>query len=110
MAKAKKTTADNAALKEVFYDIITRPIITEKATSLTEQNKVVFRVRNDATKTQIKQAVEALFKVSVSRVNTIVVEGKDKAFRNRLGKREDFKKAIVTLEEGQTIDLSTGAA
>lgn len=112
MAKAKKSTdaKDTSAIKEVFYNVISRPVITEKATALLEQNKVVFRVASDATKTQVKQAVEALFKVSVVRVNTLNVEGKKKAFRNRLGKREDFKKAIVTLEKGQSIDLSSGAA
>lgn len=109
MAKAKKAVA-TSEMKEVYYDIISRPVITEKATMLTEQNKVVFRVAADATKTQVKQAVEALFKVNVLRVNTIVTEGKTKAFRNQLGKRQDFKKAIVTLEKGQSIDLGSGVA
>jgi large subunit ribosomal protein L23 len=110
MAKAKKSAEKDATIKQVFYDVITRPVITEKATMLSEHNKVVFRVLPDATKTQVKQAVEALFKVKVTRVNTLITEGKQKAFRNRLGKREDFKKAIVTLEKGQSIDLSSGAA
>ncbi len=111
MAKAKKSAVkDTAAIKEVFYEVVSRPVITEKATMLTEQNKIVFRVDPSATKTQVKQAIEALFKVTVVSVNTLNVEGKKKAFRNRLGKRQDFKKAIVTLEKGQTIDLSSGVA
>ncbi len=112
MAKAKKTAGnqDTAAVKEVYYTVVSRPVITEKATMLSEQNKVVFRVAPTATKTQVKQAVEALFKVNVVSVNTINVEGKTKAFRNRMGKRDDFKKAIVTLAKGQSIDLSSGVA
>lgn len=110
MAKAKKEAKGAPVMKEVFYNVLSRPVITEKATMLSEQNKIVFRVAADATKTQVKQAVEALFKVNVVRVNTINVEGKIKGFRGKLGKREDFKKAIVTLEKGQSIDLSSGAA
>ncbi len=111
MAKAKKSEKKEApAMKEAFYDLITRPVITEKATAASEQHKVIFRVRNDATKTQVKQAVEGLFKVEVTSVNTINVQGKTKGFRGRAGKRSDFKKAIVTLKEGQSIDLSSGAA
>ena len=109
MAKVKKAE-ETGAIKDVYYTVITRPVITEKATMLSEQNKVVFRIAPDATKPQVKQAVEALFKVNVVSVNTINVEGKKKAFRNRMGKREDFKKAIVTLQKGQSIDLSSGAA
>jgi len=110
--KAKKTAdkKDAPALKEVFYDIIYRPVITEKATAASEHHKVIFRVRPDATKSQVKQAVEGLFKVDVTAVNTINVQGKNKAFRGRTGKRSDFKKAIVTLKEGQSIDLSSGVA
>lgn len=110
MAKAKKEDKNAPVMKEVFYDVITRPVITEKATMLTELNKIVFRVKPDATKTQVKQAVEALFKVNVVRVNTLNTEGKIKGFRGKLGKREDYKKAIVTLEKGQSIDLSSGVA
>ena len=109
MAKAKKPV-DAAAVKEVYYNIIERPVITEKATMLTEQNKVVFRVAPNATKEQVKQAIEALFKVNVVGVNTLKNKGKTKAFRGSLGKRSDFKKAIVTLEKGQSIDLSSGVA
>ena len=90
------------------YDVILSPVITEKATILSEQNKVVFKVRRDATKPQIKAAVEKLFDVKVRAVNTILTEGKMKVFKGRLGQRSDVKKAIVTLEEGQKIDVTTG--
>ena len=90
------------------YDTIIAPLITEKATLLTEQNKVVFRVAEDATKDEIAAAVEELFKVRVIKVNTLITKGKTKRFRGRLGQRSDVKKAIVTLQEGQTIDISTG--
>ena len=90
------------------YDTILAPIITEKATLLTEQNKVVFAVAKDATKDEIAAAVEELFKVRVIKVNTLITKGKTKRFRGILGKRSDVKKAIVTLQEGQTIDISTG--
>ena len=90
------------------YDTILAPVITEKATVLTEQNKVVFRVAMDATKDEIAAAVEELFKVRVIKVNTLITKGKTKRFRGLLGQRSDVKKAIVTLQEGQTIDISTG--
>jgi large subunit ribosomal protein L23 len=90
------------------YDAILSPVITEKATMLSEQNKVVFRVAKDATKTEIAAAVEDLFKVSVVKVNTLNVKGKTKRFRGREGRRSDVKKAIVTLAEGQSIDITTG--
>jgi large subunit ribosomal protein L23 len=90
------------------YDTILAPVITEKATVLTEQNKVVFRVAMDATKDEIAAAVEELFKVRVIKVNTLITKGKTKRFRGILGTRSDVKKAIVTLQEGQTIDISTG--
>lgn len=96
------------AIAARHYDTITAPLITEKATLLTERNQVVFRVPLTATKPQIKEAVEALFKVKVKAVNTIRVEDKTKRFRGVPGKRPDIKKAIVTLEEGQTIDIMTG--
>lgn len=111
MAKAKKSAEKKApVLKEAFYDVISRPVITEKATAASEHNKVIFRVRTDVTKAQVKEAVEGLFKVEVTGVNTINVQGKTKAFRGRNGKRIDFKKAIVTLKAGQSIDLSSGVA
>ena len=90
------------------YDAILSPVITEKATLLSEQNKVVFRVANDATKDEIAAAVEALFKVNVTKVNPLVVKGKTKRFRGRPGRRSDVKKAVVTLAEGQSIDITTG--
>jgi large subunit ribosomal protein L23 len=90
------------------YDVIVSPVITEKATTLSEHNKVVFRVRPDATKPQIKEAVEKLFDVKVKSVNTLVTKGKVKMFRGTRGQRSDVKKAVVTLEEGQTIDVTTG--
>ena len=90
------------------YDVILAPVITEKATIASEQNKVTFKVRPDATKPQIKEAVEKLFDVKVKAVNTLVRKGKFKAFRGRPGQQSDLKKAIVTLEEGHRIDVTTG--
>jgi large subunit ribosomal protein L23 len=90
------------------YDTILSPVITEKTTLLSEQNKVVFKVANDATKDEIAAAVEALFKVNVTKVNTLVVKGKTKRFRGIVGRRNDVKKAIVTLADGQSIDITTG--
>jgi large subunit ribosomal protein L23 len=92
----------------INYDVILSPVITEKATKLTETNQVVFRVTLDATKPAIAKAVADLFKVKVKAVNTITVKGKKKAFRGKPFKRSDYKKAIVTLEEGQQIDVTTG--
>ena len=91
------------------YDVIVSPVITEKATALSEQNKVVFKVRLDATKPQIKEAVEALWGVKVAGVNTIVTKGKTKRWKGRPYKRSDVKKAIVTLAEGHSIDITEGA-
>jgi large subunit ribosomal protein L23 len=90
------------------YDVIVSPVITEKATTLSEHNKVVFRVRKDATKPQIKEAVERLFDVKVVAVNTLLTKGKVKMFRGTRGQRSDVKKAVVTLAEGQSIDVTTG--
>ena len=90
------------------YDVLVSPVITEKATALSEQNKVVFKVRSDATKPQIKEAVERLFDVKVKSVNTLVTKGKVKMFRGTRGQRSDVKKAVVTLQEGQSIDITTG--
>ncbi|MGE5271367.1 MAG: 50S ribosomal protein L23 [Thiohalocapsa sp.] len=91
-----------------MYRIIRAPVITEKATAVSEHNQVVFRVALDADKRAIKAAVEALFQVKVDAVNTIRVEGKTKRVRGRAGRRSDFKKAIVTLAEGSRIDVTTG--
>ncbi|SHO67583.1 large subunit ribosomal protein L23 [Pseudoxanthobacter soli DSM 19599] len=90
------------------YDVIVAPVITEKATVLSEQNKVVFKVAKTATKPEIKAAVEALFGVKVTAVNTLVRKGKVKRFRGVVGQQSDVKKAIVTLAEGQSIDVTTG--
>lgn len=95
--------------KEMFYTIIRSPIVTEKSTQATEQNKVVFKVAEDATKRQIKEAIEFLFSVKVTAVNTLNVKGKVKRFRGRIGKRSDVKKAIVSIAEGQSIDIAAGA-
>lgn len=93
---------------ERHYDVIVSPVITEKSTAASEQNKVVFRVRRDATKPQIKAAVERLFDVKVESVNTLVRKGKSKVFRGTRGRQSDVKNAVVTLAEGQRIDVTTG--
>lgn len=90
------------------YDVILSPVITEKATKLSEANQVVFRVALDATKPRIAKAVEDLFKVKVKAVNTVRVKGKSKLFRGRAYSRGDVKKAVVTLAEGYQIDVTTG--
>ena len=90
------------------YDVIVAPVITEKATMASEYNKVIFRVAATATKPQIKEAVEKLFDVKVKSVNTLVTKGKVKMFRGTRGQRSDVKKAVVTLQEGHTIDITTG--
>lgn len=90
------------------FELLRSPIITEKSTLLSEFNQVSFRVPMDASKPEIKAAVEDLFKVSVTAVNTLIAKGKTKKFRGRAGKRIDTKKAIITLAEGQSIDVSTG--
>jgi large subunit ribosomal protein L23 len=94
--------------RERMYDLILSPVITEKSTQGVEHNQVTFRVRREATKPQIRHAIEGLFGVKVKAVNTLNQKGKVKRFRGRLGKRNDVKKAIVTLEEGHSIDVSTG--
>jgi len=104
MAKQPKS----AAVDINHYDVVLAPHITEKATLLSEQNAVVFKVAQDASKPQIKAAVEALFGVSVTGVNTINQKGKTKRWKGRPYTRSDVKKAIVTLAEGQTIDVTTG--
>jgi large subunit ribosomal protein L23 len=89
------------------YDVIRAPVVTEKSTMASEHNQVIFDVAVDATKPQIKQAVEALFSVKVKTVNTLVRKGKTKRFRGRPGTRNDVKKAVVTLVDGQTIDITS---
>ena len=90
------------------YDVIIAPLITEKATNASEHNKVMFKVALTATKPQIKEAVERLFDVKVKSVNTLVRKGKTKVFRGNFGSQSDVKRAIVTLEEGHRIDVTTG--
>ena len=90
------------------YDIIVSPVVTEKATMASEHNKVVFKVASKATKPQIKEAVEKLFDVKVKSVNTLVRKGKTKNFRGSFGSQSDVKRAVVTLEEGHRIDVTTG--
>ena len=91
------------------YDVVLAPHITEKSTMLSENNAIVFKVAPTATKPEIKAAVEALFKVTVTKVNTIVTKGKTKRWKGKPYQRSDFKKAIVTLAEGQSIDITEGA-
>ena len=90
------------------YKIIRKPIVTEKATKLSEFNKVVFQVASKSNKNEVKSAVEKLFSVKVKSVNVINIKGKVKRFKGVLGKRNDIKKAVITLEEGNTIDISAG--
>ena len=90
------------------YDIIRRPIITEKATMASQHGIIAFEVAIKSTKKQIKDAIEKLFNVKVEAINTLIVKGKVKRFRGKIGKRRDLKKAYVTLAEGNTIDVSTG--
>jgi large subunit ribosomal protein L23 len=94
--------------RERMYDLILGPVITEKSTRGSEHNQVTFRVRKEATKPDIKVAIEELFQVKVKAVNTLNQKGKVKRFRGRPGRRADVKKAIVTLEEGHSIDVTTG--
>jgi large subunit ribosomal protein L23 len=93
--------------EEELYDVIRAPLVTEKSTMVSENNQVMFEVAIDATKPDIKEAVERLFNVKVVAVNTLIRKGKVKRFRGVKGQQSDFKKAIVTLEDGQTIDITT---
>ncbi len=96
------------SVKPEHYDVIVKPVITEKATLVGDANAYVFQVAKESTKPAIKQAVEALFNVKVKAVNTTIIKGKTKRFRGRPGVRSDVKKAYVTLEAGNSIDVSTG--
>jgi len=102
---AKKQQAE---VKVNHYDVVLAPHITEKSTMLSEHNAVVFKVASGASKPEIKEAIEALFNVKVTGVNTIVTKGKSKRWKGKPYQRSDFKKAIVTLAEGQTIDVTSG--
>lgn len=108
--EAKGAKKGASISRERMYQVLLAPVITEKATLISEQGQYVFRVLQDATKPEIKAAVEGLFGVEVRAVNTLVVKGKAKRFRGRPGQRSDWKKAMVRLAEGQTIDLTTGLA
>ena len=99
---------DAHVTQERMYELVRRPVVTEKTTLASEHNQVAFEVPLDASKPEIKLAVEGLFKVKVKAVNTLRNKGKTKRFRGRIGRRSDVKKAYVTLEEGHAIDVSTG--
>ena len=103
MAKKQEKTVENR-----HYDVILAPHITEKSTMVSEHNAVVFKVASGASKPEIKEAIEALFNVKVTGVNTVVTKGKSKRWKGKPYQRSDFKKAIVTLAEGQTIDVTSG--
>jgi large subunit ribosomal protein L23 len=105
---SEKTKSKVSLTKQQMYDLILSPVITEKATRVSEHNQVVFRVAEHATKPEIKAAIEGVFGVTVKAVNTVRVKGKTKMFRGRPGRRSDYKKAMVTLAEGQSIDVTTG--
>ena len=107
MTKTPKKTA-KAVVSEKLYDVLTTPVITEKSTIAAERNQFVFKVPLEATKPEIAAAVEGLFKVKVKAVNTLRVEGKNKMFRGMRGRRSDWKKAIISLVDGEKIDLTTG--
>jgi large subunit ribosomal protein L23 len=106
--KKPAKTAKPALGKDASYRIVRAPVITEKATRGSEHNQVTFKVAIDATKPEIKAAIEALFGVKVKAVNTLRTQGKKKLFRGMRGQRSDTKKAIITLEAGQTLDVTTG--
>ena len=106
---SKATDKNTKAMSRLYlYDVLRSPHVTEKATIGTTENRYTFKVNPTATKQDIKLAVEKLFKVKVTAVNTINLKGKEKRFRGRIGKRDDVRKAIVRLAEGQTIDMTAG--
>ena len=107
-AKTMSSKIKTIVSRARMYEVIRAPLITEKTTNGSEHGQVTFRVASDATKPEIKQAVEGLFKVKVKAVNTVTVKGKAKLFKGRPGTRSDWKKAIVSLAEGQKIDVTTG--
>jgi large subunit ribosomal protein L23 len=110
MSEAEEKPRGVQLSAERMYQVIVSPVVTEKATRLNEFSQVTFRVALDATKPEIRAAVEQLFGVKVEAVNTVVMKGKTKRFRGREGRRSDWKKAMVKLQAGQTIDLTTGLA
>lgn len=107
--KAAAETKGSVMATARLYDVIVKPVVTEKSTVASEQNKLTFKISPTATKKDVKAAVEAIFNVKVKKVNTINVEGKVKRFRGRPGQRQDFRKAVVTLEVGQQVDIAAGA-
>lgn len=107
-APAKKSAAKGGVVEARLYDVLVRPIVTEKSSRAAELNKLTFAISPTATKFDVKQAVEALFKVDVTKVNTINVEGKRKKFRGKDGQRSTLRKAVVTLAAGQSVDLQAG--
>ncbi len=106
--RPRRKTPDVVVSQERMYELIRRPIVTEKSTMASEHNQVAFQVPLDANKTEIRAAVEGLFRVKVKAINTLRQKGKVKRFRGRPGRRSDFKKAYVTLQEGHSIDVTTG--
>ncbi len=95
-------------MKSNIYEIIKQPVVTEKTTKISENNQFVFKVQNTSSKLDIKKAVEKIFKVKVKSINTIKIKGKTKVFKGTKGKRNDYKKAIITLKSGETLDYSGG--
>ena len=106
--KKKEIKKEDDKLRIKFYDLIKKPIITEKGTLLSNNSQIVFSIPMNANKTIIKQAVEKLFGVNVKKINIIISKGKTKRFKGKKGKRKNEKKAIISLEEGQKIDITTG--
>ena len=103
-----KSLVNNNISKEKAYNVIVKPVVTEKSTTLSENNQIVFLVNINSNKFDIKKSIELIYGVKVSSVNVIRVKGKTKVFKGKVGKRSDFKKAIVSLVKGQSIDLSLG--
>ena len=108
MRRPRRKKVEQKTIPLKSYDVIRAPMVTEKSTAGSEHNQVTFKVAITATKPEIKAAIEALFNVKVKAVNTITLHGKTKNFRGRKGKRSDVKKAIVSLAEGSSIDVTTG--
>ena len=106
-ARPRKSGAVKVSQQRI-YEVIRGPLVTEKSTLASVHNQIAFKVAIDATKPEIRTAIETLFKVKVKAVNTLKVKGKTKRFKGRIGKRADFKKAYVTLDEGHSIDVTTG--
>ena len=106
--KKKEIKKEDDKLPTKFYDLIKKPIITEKGTLLSNNSQIVFSIPMNASKTIVKQAVEKLFGVNVKKINIIISKGKTKRFKGKMGKRKNEKKAIISLEEGQKIDITTG--